>query len=112
MDWYDNLDANIRATFDTRLRYLREQEQHKWSMPYFKLLHGRCCGIGEIRFQVRRIQYRPLGYFGPMNHQFTLLVGAIEKNNRFVPKSVCKTALNYIGTLENQSGGKVDDWDS
>ncbi len=37
-------------------------------------------------------QYRPLGFFGPKSGEFTLLVGAQEKNWKLHPKEADKIA--------------------
>ncbi len=127
-DWYEALDDNIRAAFDARLRSLRQQPRNGWSMPHFRMLHGPCAGLGEIRFKVGRVQYRPLGFFGPGANEFTLLVGAIEKGGALRPKNACVVALRYVSELERNQmaahssqpkapqrglgGGYVDDWDA
>ena len=117
-DWYDSLDKDVQAVFDARLDYLKQQPRNGWSMPHFRLLHGPCVGLGEIRFKVKRVQYRPLGFFGPEANQFTLLVGAIEKGGKIQPASACTSALKYVSALSahpnqsNPTGGSANDWDS
>jgi hypothetical protein len=54
----------------------------------------------EMKFTVQNIQFRPLGYFGPHRHEFTFLVGAIEKNNRFVPLNAPELAIEHKNIVE------------
>ena len=49
-------------------------------------------GIYEIRFKVRNVLYRPLGFFGPSRHEFTLLIPAREQGDRFVPRNAISLA--------------------
>lgn len=117
-DWYDGLGEEVRAVFDARLDHLKQQPRNGWSMPHFRLLHGPCAGLGEIRFNARRVQYRPLGFFGPGPNEFTLLVGAIEKGGEIRPTSACAAALKYVSGLKlnqtkpNPTGGNANDWNS
>lgn len=126
-DWYEALDEEVQAAFDARLRSLRQQPRNGWIMPHFRLLHGPCAGLGELRFKARRVQYRPLGFFGPGPNEFTLLIGATENGGALRPKNVCAVASRYVSELRrNQAahsvqpkapqrgpvGGYVDDWDA
>jgi hypothetical protein len=51
--------------------------------------------IFEMKFMVNNIQCRRLGYYGPRRYEFTVLVGAIEKSNRFVPPDAPRTAPEH-----------------
>jgi hypothetical protein len=48
--------------------------------------------IYEIRVGSSGVQYRPLGCYGPDKHEFTLLVGAIEKGGK-LPRPALETAV-------------------
>ena len=39
-----------------------------------------------------RVQYRPIGIVGPGENTFTLLAGAIEKENKYIPATVFEVA--------------------
>ena len=77
--------------FETRLRYLGNTEV--WSPDFVKKLKG-YEGIYEIRIRYEQVQYRPLGCLGPNNREFTLLIGALEKDSEFVPKNAPNIAYN------------------
>jgi hypothetical protein len=65
----------------------------EWQSSYYKKLSGECEGLWEIRFNVDGVQHRPLGYRSG-EYEFTLLLWAQEKNNRFVPLNACEQALH------------------
>lgn len=49
--------------------------------------------IYELRIKGPHVQYRPLGCYGPGRHEFTLLVGAMEVENKFDPKDAPDKAV-------------------
>ncbi len=110
-EWYDQQDADVRAHLDKRVEYLVQQPRNLWSMPHIKQLHVPCDGLHEIRFKANRVQFRPLGFFGPGPLEFTFLVGAIEKGGRLEPRTACSTAKQYM-TAIMQHGGRTDVWDT
>jgi hypothetical protein len=65
----------------------------KWVSPYKGYPN-----IMELRFPYRRVQYRPLGYYGPQEKQFTLLIGAIEKGGN-IRKGILDTATERMRIL-------------
>jgi hypothetical protein len=101
--WYDGQSPNVKGKFLSRLRTLSQLQSHEWSLPYFRLLHGECEGLGEIRFEVARVQHRPLGYRAA-RMTFILLLCAREANNRFVPRDACATAQ----TRKSETGNDED----
>jgi len=44
----------------------------------------------EVKIVYSGVQYRPFGFYGPKQRQFTILVGSVEKGK--VPKSTLKVA--------------------
>ncbi len=84
-------DDKLLARLDTRLRYLRQQPREKWIRPYFDTLGEDCAGLGELRFEYKNVQYRFIG-FASRGMEWTWLCAAIEKGEKFVPKSTCATA--------------------
>jgi hypothetical protein len=88
-EWYDTQSGPVQAAFNTRLEYLLQRPSHEWKMPHFRLLHGECAGLGEVRFKADKVQHRPIGFFGPLRSEFTLLLCAIEKGSKFKPRNAC-----------------------
>lgn len=83
--WLKSLPVGAQTEITTTLRYL--QTQKLWGRPYSAHLKGKFKQIHEIRIRWDGNQYRPLGFFGPNEGEFTLLIGAIEKGSKFEPKN-------------------------
>jgi hypothetical protein len=98
--WYCGQPPRVRGKFLSRLRTLSQLQPHEWGLPYFRWLHGECEGLGEIRFEVARVQHRPLGYSG-REMFFTLVLCAREANDRLVPRNACATGLDRKATIRN-----------
>lgn len=92
-EWYAKQVPDVQAEFDTALEYLRAQPPGRWVRPYTGKLTGECSGLVEIIFKVMNVQYRPLGFYGPLRFEFTILLFAIERGRRFDPPNACATSL-------------------
>lgn len=89
IEWLNGLAPNHKQTIDAFIRRLEIIE--KWDSKYFKPITG-YHGIYEIKIRYKKVQYRPLGCYGPGRKEFTLLIGAKEIGNNFVPKNAPKKA--------------------
>jgi hypothetical protein len=87
---YENASAKVRAKFLSRLVMLAQLDYADWNDTLFKFLTDQN-GLSEIRFKADGVQQRPLGFRSAEN-EYTLLLWATEKNNRFVPLSACAIA--------------------
>lgn len=92
-------DDALIAKLDTRLRFLRQQPRDRWVRPNFDTLGNDCSGLGEVRFEYKNVQYRPLG-FASGKMEFTFVFVAIEKGGKFVPKNTCKVAQERKAEVE------------
>jgi len=90
-EWYRAQPDKLKAKFDTRVRYLQQQPRQAWVRPYFDTLSGECADFGEIRFEWKNVQYRPIG-FTSGKLEFTLVLVAEERGGKFIPRGVCETA--------------------
>lgn len=104
-EWYDSRTPEAQAEFDNTLDFLAARERPEWKRPQFDLLRNECAGLGEIRFKANKIQHRIIGYFGPQRLHLTLLVAAIEKDRKFIPKSTCSTAQRRRLAVEDNPTG-------
>ncbi len=84
-------DDKLLARLDTRLRFLQQQPRDKWVRPYFDTLSDDCEGLGELRFEYKNVQYRFIG-FASGQMEYTWVMAAIEKSDKFVPVNTCETA--------------------
>ena len=89
--WYENHQnlPVVRARVDAIMMHLRCQNREGWTRQYYDTLRD---GVGEVRFKVNRINYRPLGFFGPNRNEFTFLYFS-TKTNRFDPVNAIDIAV-------------------
>jgi hypothetical protein len=57
-------------------------------------------GVLELKIVSARVQYRPLGFYGPGRGQFSLLVGGVEKGK--LPKQLLEVANERRTLVINQ----------
>lgn len=86
LKWADTIPSGARDAFDDRFTYLENIE--RFSRPYATRLKG--YKLYEVRVFYKQVQYRAIGIIGPGDRCFTLLGGAIEKGDQFIPKDICK----------------------
>ena len=98
--WLDGLPKNAKVKIDRRILYLENVQYLQREPQYIKPLTG-YDGIFEIRVILQNIQYRPLGCYGPAQDEFTLLIGAIERGNRFEPRDAPDLALQRKEIIHN-----------
>jgi hypothetical protein len=66
-------------------------------------LHGDCNGLFELVLYVDKIQFRPIGCYGPAKRgEFTLLIGAIEKGGKFTEPNVCRRAHERAARIHDK----------
>lgn len=81
-EWLAGLSTEARAKIEARFTYLATiKDRVDWKRPFAAKLKGKKYStLYEIRITWDKIQYRPMGCFGPNEEEeFTLLIGAIEK---------------------------------
>jgi hypothetical protein len=81
-EWLDGLPAKDRAKIRTRIGYLKTTQV--WPQTWCKKYGP--CDIYELRIQLGNNLYRPLGFFGPGEKEFTLLIGAKEQGDQIFPR--------------------------
>ncbi|SMG63665.1 hypothetical protein BMETH_18341354419, partial [methanotrophic bacterial endosymbiont of Bathymodiolus sp.] len=89
-EWTKKLQKNERAKLNARLDML----SLKGSGLFPEILTGTpTSGILKLRVK-GKVQLRPMLCKGPINieHEFTLLIGAIERDSKFVPRKADEKA--------------------
>jgi hypothetical protein len=99
----DQLDVETKIAFAVRVRYLANTLRKDWIEPQAKRLQGER-NIYEIRFKARQLQCRPLGYFGPGEKQFTILIWCTHKQQIYFPPDAIKTAARRRSNID---GGRA-----
>ena len=89
-EWLNTLSVKARAKIKRRIKYLEIEKTWK---PYVKKLTG-YTDLYEIKVLFNNIQYRLIGCFGKgkKEKEFIILIGAIEKGNKFEPNNAADTA--------------------
>ena len=90
--WLHAQKPKARARINTVIAHLEASPRTEWGDYIKGLSEGECAGLLEIRVTFNNIQYRPLACYGPGRQEVTILLGAIERGDRFEPRSACRTA--------------------
>jgi hypothetical protein len=95
-DLYSGCPAT-QAGLDTAWGYLSDLSRELWANPRvhaakLDAAKNEFRDYYELRFKVKKVQQRPIGWFGPGADEFTILVWATEKGNKLSPLSWRKTA--------------------
>ncbi len=96
--WLDQQPLKARLKIDWILRHLRACDLLR--PPYVKKIKGHD-GVFEIVLEINRVQYRPLGGYGPHTGEFTIVLGAIEHNDNIRPPDAFATAAAYLAAINN-----------
>ena len=101
--WFDLQPMRVRMKFSSRLRILAQQQPAEWRPPLFRWLRSpECKGVGEVRFEVGGVQYRPLG-FSSGGNVFTVALCATERGDQLVPREACAIVLRRKAEIKNDS---------
>lgn len=91
---YDAGTERLKAELEVAITYLRVRNRQDWRRPQANKM-SKCKEFRdffEIRFCANNLQQRPIGYFGPDNNDFTILLWATEKGNKLNPENWCEKA--------------------
>jgi hypothetical protein len=88
-EWLNSKEVTAKAKAKINARVVTLQGFPIFPEQYFSAYRG-WDGLYELRIVCSGVQYRPFGFYGPKQRQFTILVGSVEKGK--VPKSTLKVA--------------------
>jgi hypothetical protein len=98
----DKRAVPTKARAKINILLLRLAGVQLWTRPEASNLDG-YPGIVEIRIRWMQTQFRLLGFRGPFERQFSLLVPAVEKDDEFVPQSAPSIAHHRMNeVIENR----------
>ncbi len=98
--WLQDLPQEAQAKIDARLLQMAGMAP-PWPEKWISSIKG-YEDLIELRIPCNRVQYRPLGFYGPDRLEFTLLIGAIEKGT--IRKSVLETAAARMKLVKDNRG--------
>lgn len=85
--WLDGMPDKARAKINARILFM--QALPVWPEQYVSSLKG-WPELVELRVVSTGNQYRPLGFYGPERHEFTIVLGTLEKGK--LPRRVLEAA--------------------
>jgi len=88
-EWMNSKEVPKNAKAKINARLIAMQGFSLFPEQYFSAYKG-WDGLYELRIVFSGVQYRPFGFYGPQQRQFTILVGSTEKGK--VPNSTLKVA--------------------
>jgi hypothetical protein len=88
-DWLNSPEVPLAAKAKINARIISLQGFPIFPEQYFSAYKG-WDDLYELRVVFGGTQYRPFGCYGPGRHQFTLLVGGIEKGS--IPTGLLRVA--------------------
>ena len=99
-EWFTRLPAGARAKLRTIIQTFRDTPRPQWNPHIIYPIHGDPYrGLYEIKFRGKNVVYRPLGFFGPARHEFTLVMPAREQGNEFIPRNAPDIAVQRINIV-------------
>jgi hypothetical protein len=115
IEWLEAANIYVKTAFKARVKHLDGQPPANWRRPFVSTLEGGkkergngCKGLVEIRFEVKNVQYRPLGYYSG-EHEFTIVFFAEERDGKFDPPTACEIAKTRIAEIKKDPK-KVHEW--
>ena len=97
--WMMQQPEEAQAAIDTRILIMKSLDRPQWSQKWMSSYTG-YVKLFELRIPHNKVQYRPLGCYGPAQREFTILIGAIERNSR-IPKSTLNVAMSRMQLVLN-----------
>jgi hypothetical protein len=81
-------------------------------VPPAATLTDECAGLYEVRKEFKNVQYRIIGFHDPGQRTGTLIFGAKEVNDEFVPSTTCQQAQEIRRLIESDPSRyrRIHDW--
>jgi hypothetical protein len=101
--WREEVDPRIRFRVDKMVRHQSQEAVMK--EPFKRLVETD--GLWELRIVFQSIEYRPIGFQGPRDQEFTFLAAATKtgrKPTRWDPRNVLELAdvrMRAVGLNRN-----------
>lgn len=111
VEWYDEHDETVQATFDNVVLLARGTDN--WTEPqkwWFKELAKKHAGLSEFRFTVKgkllKRKFRPVGVFRRTGREFIFILGCEKTMSGliYIPHHAFDTALARKADLDAGKG--------
>ena len=90
-EWFQHIPDSAEAKIEARMLMMRGLPRNDWASSWVSPYKG-VEAIFELRIVHKKIQYRPLWFFGPERRQLTILIGAKEVGDKIEPRTAPQTA--------------------
>jgi len=104
--WYDAQDGGVQADLTAVMETLEAISRDRWPESCFKSLENRkgsqCEGLDELKLEVEEVHYRILGFSGPRDDDFTMLL-PLKKDDDPTYKASCEEA-------QKRKAEVINDW--
>jgi hypothetical protein len=96
--WAASEGATLKARLNVLINHLETLNRALTRQDNVGLLRkdGPCKrqNFVELLITIGKVEYRPIGWYGPGPNRITLLLGAKEKGGDFEPRNACIQAIN------------------
>ena len=103
---YDAQDGGVQAALTAVMEVLEAISRDRWPESCFKSLENRkgsqCEGLDELKLEVEGVHYRILGFSGPRDDDFTMLL-PLKKDDDPTYKASCEEA-------QKRKAEVINDW--
>lgn len=89
-------DKRFQARVDSFLRRQKEKEL-PWGLPDYRPVGD---GVGELRIDYLKVEYRFYGYFGPNPRQFTVMLISNDKKAQQADIKAAKKIMSQINQMK------------
>ncbi len=96
-EWYNKQGSDVQAEMDVFLQTMSVTQN--WVWPQWDSLHGKQKGLYELRFKVRKVQYRLIAF--REGSVCTLLIACTHKQDVYNPTNALDTAVTRRKQLAN-----------
>ena len=101
---YDAQDGGVQADLTAVMEALEAISRDRWPESCFKSLEKRkgsqCEGLDELKLEVEEVHYRILGFSGPRDDDFTMLL-PLKKDDDPTYKKSCEEAQKRKAEVMN-----------
>ncbi len=103
--WLDSKDVPKKAKAKINARLIALQGFPVFPEGWLSAYSG-YPGLYELRISYKGAAFRPFGFYGPKQRQFTLLIGAIEKDSK-IPKGLLDSANERMAIVNGDPSRAV-----
>lgn len=105
--WLNEQPPKVKAHINALIRNLAILDRPFTRQDKVGLLRKPPCAgeqLIELIAKIDKVQYRPIGWYGPEAREVTLLLGAIERGGELDPRNACHIAKQRKNLVKGDRG--------